>query len=284
LWDRPTRGTDSKYLLCGLARCGICNGSQYVKTRKATGKDRAYFYGCTSFHLRGQTVCSNGLELPMELADRAVLDAFERDILRPDVVEAAIARAAARLNPSAETAKARTATLQHDLHGIETELARLTTAIAGGGQLDVLVQAVQDREQQRIAIRAELEALKRPVLDPARLKADLRARLEDWRGLLTRHIPQARQIMRKLLTSVIVFTPTKQARPRRYEFRVEASLAKLIGAKTVASPRGMTPFHVIGSVSSKPLAIPCGSGLFGGHVVTVAARIRSSMTHVSQHP
>lgn len=43
LWGRPTKGTDSKYLLPGLARCGLCNGSMYVKTRRATGKNRAYF-------------------------------------------------------------------------------------------------------------------------------------------------------------------------------------------------------------------------------------------------
>ena len=32
--------------------CGVCNGSMYVRTKNATGKDRAYFYGCTSYHLR----------------------------------------------------------------------------------------------------------------------------------------------------------------------------------------------------------------------------------------
>jgi len=51
LWGRPARGVESKYLLPGLARCGSCNGSIYVKSR-SHGKRRAYFYGCTSFHLR----------------------------------------------------------------------------------------------------------------------------------------------------------------------------------------------------------------------------------------
>jgi hypothetical protein len=174
----------------------------------------------------------------MEVADRAVLDAFERDILRPDVVEAAVTRAMNRLLPSATAAKAASMRLQAELQGLEAELSRLTAAIAGGGQLGTLVQAIQERGQRRIAIRAELDGLNRPALDPARLRADLRARLDDWRGLLTRHIPQARQIIRKLLTSAILFTPTSKGRPRRYEFRLEASLAKLIGTNTVASPRG----------------------------------------------
>jgi site-specific DNA recombinase len=80
LWGRPLRGNDSKYLLPGLVRCGLCNGSMYVKSRKGTsGKARSFFYGCTSYHQRGHSACSNSLELPMELADRIVLEAFRRD-------------------------------------------------------------------------------------------------------------------------------------------------------------------------------------------------------------
>jgi hypothetical protein len=81
----------------------------------------------------------------------------------------------------------------------------------------------------------------------ARLVAPvLRVRLDDterqtgWKRDTWGKVQQRgrRQIIRKLLTSAILFTPTTQARPRRYEFKVEASLAKLIGANTVASPRG----------------------------------------------
>ena len=74
----------------------------------------------------------------------------------------------------------------------------------------------------------------------------MRSRLDDWRGLLLRHIPQARQILRKLLTGAIVFTPLETAgKSRRYEFKLEASLAKLLGldgAKGMASPQGFEPW------------------------------------------
>ena len=44
LWGRPTGGVESKYLLPGLARCGVCGGGLYVKSR-SHGTRRAYFYG-----------------------------------------------------------------------------------------------------------------------------------------------------------------------------------------------------------------------------------------------
>lgn len=43
LWGRPARGVESKYLLSGLARCGSCGGSMYVKSR-SHGKKRAFFW------------------------------------------------------------------------------------------------------------------------------------------------------------------------------------------------------------------------------------------------
>jgi len=82
LWGRPAEGFESKYLLTGLIRCAVCGGSVYVKSR-SHGRRRAFFYGCTSYHLRGRAVCANGIEVAMEPTNRLVLDAFESDILRP---------------------------------------------------------------------------------------------------------------------------------------------------------------------------------------------------------
>jgi hypothetical protein len=44
-------------------------------------------------------------------------------------------------------------------------------------------------------------------LEVTRLEADLRDRLDDWRGLFQRHPREARQILRKLLLGRLVFTP-----------------------------------------------------------------------------
>ncbi len=92
LYGRPKNGIDSKYLLSGLARCGVCGGGLYVKSR-SHGRRRAYFYGCTSYHQRGTSICPNGHELPMARADQAVLSAILEDMLDPTLVEAVVVKA-----------------------------------------------------------------------------------------------------------------------------------------------------------------------------------------------
>ena len=64
---------------------------------------------------------------------------------------------------------------------------------------DVHDCARRDREERLKDVRVEMQALDAPRLDPRAVAEDLARRLADWRGLLTRHAPQARQILRKLL-------------------------------------------------------------------------------------
>ena len=88
--------------------------------------------------------------------------------------------------------------------------------------------------------------------DRERISKDLRARLDDWRGLLRRHVPQARQILRKLLVDRVVFTP----RTDHYEFVGPWTLGKLVSGvvdlpQGMASPRGILPFTMRGAVEPK---------------------------------
>ena len=82
LWGRLRGGVESKYLLPGFARCGVCGGGLYVKSR-SHGTRRAYLYGCTSYHKPGATICPNAEELPMSRADDAVLSAVLGGLPRP---------------------------------------------------------------------------------------------------------------------------------------------------------------------------------------------------------
>jgi hypothetical protein len=75
--------------------------------------------------------------------------------------------------------------------------------------LAVRVQAIKGRERQREALARDLLALDRPCpvsADAARLRGELRAKLADWRAMLRSHVPQARQMIRKLVVDRIVFT------------------------------------------------------------------------------
>jgi hypothetical protein len=90
---------------------------------------------------------------------------------------------------------------------------------------------------------ASLEQLtKAATLDPAALEGDLRARLEEWRELLRRHIPQARQVLKKLLVGPLRFMPQRNGEERYYEFTAQIALGRVFngiaGAIWLASPTG----------------------------------------------
>jgi hypothetical protein len=133
---------------------------------------------------------------------------------------------------------------------VQTELQRLTAAILAGGEAATLVQAIRERERQREALSSELSALEhpRPVsADAARLRAELRAKLADWRDMLRAHVPQARQMIRKLVVGRIVFTA--DTKERVYRFLIPGTLSRffngLVHPRAVASPSGVDDFFTV---------------------------------------
>ena len=174
----------------------------------------------------------------MLAADEAVLSQLEGDALCPEVLEAALSRALGRLTTPDPDAGKRRRTLTAKGKKLDRELARLTAALIVGGPLKTLVSAIKTAERQADQIELELGSLdgQDPLscLDRERISNDLRARLDDWRGLLRRHVPQARQILRKLLVDRVVFTP----RTDHYEFVGPWTLGKLVSG-VVDLPQGM---------------------------------------------
>ncbi len=240
LWGRPANGIESRYLLTGLAQCGLCGGSLIVHSR-ASGGRRANAYLCSYHHLRGSTVCPGGLVLPMDLTNEAVLKTIEQEILHPDVVRRALRRVLGELNAPTDTVVPHRTALQAELAVLEQELARLAAAIAQGGELKPLVDGIQGREQRRRALQTELAGLEglRPVSarDLQDIQQQMEVRLADWRGLLRRQVVQSRQILRKLLVGRIVF---RQREDGAYEFSGQASLGRIL-AGVVCTKAGVAP-------------------------------------------
>src|SRR5579864_1901856 len=87
----PTRAdlrrsdVESKYLLSGFLQCACCGASITVRTR-GHGRPR-FFYVCASYDHRGQTVCANGLPLPMDAADDAIVTKLSDYVLDPEIAE-----------------------------------------------------------------------------------------------------------------------------------------------------------------------------------------------------
>lgn len=234
---RPPRSS-AKYLLSGLLRCGQCGGSMEARTR-SHGATRVLFYGCSAYHQKGRTVCTNNLTLPGALFETAVLDAVEDVVLSPTVIDAALERAVATLQrapdaPAAETRAARIARL-------DRELQQLTAAVAAGGELTTFLDAIRTREAERATLQHQAQAEAR--LDALHtsadaLRADLLARLSDWRGLLRGQVTQAQQILRRLLTGPLTCTPHAE---RYYRLTGVATVGRLVDGYVpvmVASPTG----------------------------------------------
>ena len=184
----------------------------------------------------------------MTQTDEAVLSAVLEDFLDPELIEAVVARALEQVGPVREETSKRRGRLEAALGEVEQEIGRLTHAIATGGPLAGLLTGLKDREDRRTAIRAELRGLRRVEqsghVDRSVLATQIRQRVDEWHGLLTRQTAHARQLLTKLVEGPMIFTP----QPREsgtWEFtataRFDRLLAGIVDATSVASPTGFEP-------------------------------------------
>ena len=250
LWGRPPSGLASRYLLTGIARCGICGGGLEVRSR-SHGRQRAFFYSCSSFYRRGPEVCPNRYEIPMRTADAAVIEALLSELLTPDRLATVVKRLLARATAARDTPDTTRMAVERQLREVEAALGRLTAAVASGGDLPALVEAIKAQESQRVALTRRLEGLQRPpVAFDTALDRRLRRAVAEWRGVLGRQVAQARQIVGKLLADRLTFAPEVRNGCRGFRFQAMGTVDKLIAGvvpgelstlQTVMSPTGFEP-------------------------------------------
>jgi len=249
LWGRPPSGEASKYLLVGLARCGHCGAGLEMRSR-ASGKRgrRLYYYSCSSFYRRGPAICPNRFEIPMPVADSIVIDTMLSELLTPKRLTKVVERAAEIARAEAAEAPDLKAGLERELAECQSAQERLTTAVAAGGELPALVDALKAQENLRQGLEARLAALEAPpVVVDGELEGKIAAAVAEWRELLGRRVPQARQILNKLLAEKLVFTPEDRDGQRGFLFSATGTVEKLIEGTVpgrflaVASPTGFEP-------------------------------------------
>jgi site-specific DNA recombinase len=261
LCGRPPAGTDAKYLLTGLAECAECGGTLMAESRMHERR-RKLFYTCNNHRRRGPAVCASRQWIDMEAADRAVLSTVERQLLCPDIVEAAIDRALDRLLAVRSQREDERAKLVARQESLDAEIKRLTDALAAGVALASIAEALGTREAERGRIPAELASLNIvPSLDPldrSRIRAELEGLLENWRDLLAEHALKTRHILRELLTKRIRFVPEKRDGVRGYQLEAEATVQPLLAG--VAAPEGTVDMYakkgVVQGVASLTRTVP----------------------------
>jgi hypothetical protein len=184
--------------------------------------------------------------MPLKDADEAVLATLAIDVLRPEVVTAALQEAIVRLDRPAGDVDADRERLRPTVTRLQAELARLTEALGSGGNLPSIVAAITEREAQRSRAEHELATLDQVEqvrgLDLCRVEQDLRAKLADWRGLLSRNVSQARQALRSLVPERLTFTPKNERGERFYVFEGMAVLDRFLAGialpKALVAPTG----------------------------------------------
>jgi site-specific DNA recombinase len=210
VFGRPALGHPSKYLLTNLALCGCCGGPLQVRSG-SHGNGRSHFYGCAWYHERGRTVCANGAKAPMVDADQIVIEALLDDVLDPSIIGEAIDEAVRLLCVDNTDNRSVISAIDQELATVDRERNRLVSAIASGGQLDGLLQALQAREARRVQLEADRHAVRSQrhlkASEAATVRKDLIGLADSWRRVLAEDPPNARPIVSSLLIGRVTITP-----------------------------------------------------------------------------
>jgi hypothetical protein len=171
---------------------------------------------------RGRRKAHGGIALPSRHRPRFAVRA---SVLKPAVLNAVMAGVKEAMKPA--TISRETARRERELSTVDQEIARLTEAIATASTpLPTLLEALQARQRRRDDLIGLMESIA-----PARRQTDVnaiddqvRSKLAHWRGLLTRHTKDGRQLLREVLQGPIRFTPEG----KMYRFNGKAALGRLL--------------------------------------------------------
>jgi site-specific DNA recombinase len=242
LISRPT-GEDqrSSYLLSSIAKCVTCGGSIVAIKRTAKRRYTRTVYRCAYHHKRGSTVCSNNLEVRQDILDSAILHAMN-EALDERVLEASVIAALERIKSNQEKFPDQHVAIERELSLIEARARRLLD-LMGDGKGNVLMMKELDGLAERKEVLAqELKKLDDLALvadlDAKRLAKDLRSRLGDIPALFARHVPLARQMLRKLLDGYILCEPIMEGGMAGYRFTATGTFDRLLTDFKVVNESG----------------------------------------------
>ncbi len=209
---RPPAGS-SPYLLAGFAECALCKASLIGWNR---GKGRTRVYRCYTRHHEGKDGCENGLAMPVEVLDRAVLEALSSDEFIESVVKALLMRSQGQHDDTVGDSKEKS----HDRTQLEAELARLSEAVAKIGPDDALLGKIKATRERLADLRVTKK--KMPNLtekaDQKALRGLITGGLWDWRTFLRDHPQMARGVLKDAVASRIKFFPERDQRGGFYRF------------------------------------------------------------------
>ena len=238
LLSQPT-GEDrrSSYLLTSIAKCVVCGGSLVAIKRTAKRKYIRTVYTCAYHHKRGNAICTNNVEIRQDILDSAILHAMN-EALDERVLEASVVAALARIKNEQEKFPDQRATMERELSLIEARARRLLDLMGDGKGNQLMVKELDDLSDRKGILAQNLRKLDDLAqvadLDARRIAKDLRRRVEDIPGLFSRHVPLARQMLRKILDGHILCEPIMDGGKPGYRFTATGTFDGLLtGTKVV---------------------------------------------------
>jgi site-specific DNA recombinase len=242
LVSRPT-GEDQRSvsLLSSLAKCVTCGGSIVAITRKATRGRPRNVYACAYHHKRGKAICTNNTQVRQDILDSAILHAMN-DAIDSRVLEASVAQALAQLRAEQTKWPDRRLAIERELALVQTRIHHLVEAIANKGGSEEIFRPLhieETRKKTLVAELAQLDAMADTIsLDEKRIVQTVRARLRDLPALFGRHVPLARQMLRKLLDGHIHCEPILEGGKPGYRFTATGTFDRLLTGVQVVNDGG----------------------------------------------
>lgn len=236
LCGRPPKH-GAKNLLAGLATCSVCGGGLVVET-SARKNGRIAEYVC--FRRRHSGRCSNGMRMPVDNLNEAILRAIEEHALTPEAIESVL------LLSEREDVRDQQSILEHEREENAKKIARLVQLIETGS--DALVARLKELEQRQRTITAELTEL-RPI--PRLPKAVVTDRLSEWRRALRASISQSRGVIQQIVRGRITFTPIDEGGFVGYQFSAPTRFDRLFSGLTLAS---MPQWMATGPIGTEHIA------------------------------
>jgi site-specific DNA recombinase len=231
----------SDNLLTSIIKCVICGGSIVAIKRTAKRRYTRTVYRCAYNHKRGNAVCTNSVEIRQDILDSAILHAMT-EVLDERVLEASVIAAVERIRNEREKFPDQRLALERELSLIETRLHHLVEAIASGRSTDKVFDSLNEVEARKKVVVQELSRLDSHnqvvSLDAKRLAKDLRSCLGDLPALFARHVPLARQMLRKLIDGHIAVEPIMEGGQPGYRFTATGTFDRLLTGMKVTNYGG----------------------------------------------
>ena len=142
-----------KHLLTGFVRCGVCGGNFAAIGRQ--------YLACSA--ARRQGTCGNRRSIPRPVLEDLILDALKSNLMHPDLVKEFIAAFHAEVNQRRRSVEAEQALKRRELERVSQKLDGLIDAVSDGLRTDGLLAKLQELEQRKAGLIAELDAAPPPA-------------------------------------------------------------------------------------------------------------------------